>query len=167
MLRIATVTLIILQFSAYIAMSDCARSAAPKPDFLAGRWVLRNASDYEGRNWNGSTLRFTSRKKTPTGYRLTGYFDWRLGGETAGRESVKGSYDARTRRLSLEGYSIERGGVIVSAAYRAVLSKDGMAILQGTWQSTTGGQAAVPGKWEATLARRTKRSGAKILGRLM
>src|SRR5438876_7844746 len=52
-------------------------SAAPSkalPQLSYGTWTLRNAVDDEGKNWSGSTLKFTSQAVTSDGLLVHGEF---------------------------------------------------------------------------------------------
>ena len=141
-------TLLALCFS-MLVVGECI--AAPKPDFVAGKWVLTAAVDEDGTSWDGSTLKFTSQEKTTTGFRLSGYFVWRNRKEVRGRENVTGNYSEKTRILALEGHSIEKPVATVAAAYRAVLSSDRRFLSHGSWSTKNDGELAVSGKWTATL----------------
>ena len=127
------------------------RLPAAKPNLTYGVWTLFKSADAQGTDWSNSTLKFTTQQETPDGLRLTGFFDWRAGGKIAGREYVVGNYVAQSKQLFVEGQATQNMAKkpLALTSFSAKLTDDGRRLADGTWGSTPGRQASVPGRWEA------------------
>lgn len=129
------------------------------PNFTTGTWVLRNAIDSSGGNWNNSTLKFTSQKDTSGRLILSGIFTWRLNSVVMGTEQVNGNYEANSRKIKLKGRllsNVTRAGKAANldlGSYTAVLSADEQRLTEGTWGSASRSVEIVPlrnnNKWSA------------------
>jgi len=118
------------------------------PQLTYGTWTLHDALDDRGHNWSNSTLTITSQKSSPNGLLFDGYIEWRLDNVLLGTEFVSGNYLAAKREVFLKGYRVTDQR-IVEGAYSALLSDDGRSLTGGTWGSTGGRDAGVPGRWWA------------------
>jgi hypothetical protein len=127
------------------------RSPAAKPNLTYGVWTLFKSVDAQGTDWSNSTLKFTTQQETPDGLRLAGFFDWRAQGKIAGREYVVGNYVAQSKQLFVEGQATQNMAKkpLALTSFSAKLTDDGRRLADGTWGSTPGRQASVPGRWEA------------------
>jgi hypothetical protein len=121
-----------------------------------GTWTLINAVDDGGRDWSNSTLKFTAQEKVSDGFRLAGYFEWRVEDVLVGKEHFNGHFDPSNAEIILEGTSItqessHKATLLGKGSYSARLSPDGMKLTNGHWGSVTGvADPNVRGHWEAT-----------------
>jgi hypothetical protein len=126
----------------------------PREVALAPRWrgTWRDAA--------GHRYAFDLSLRREAGGRVEGYFDWELleapaGSPQAlrvhqtGRELVRGTYDARARRLELSGYRVSNPILLATDRYRVVLDEGG-AVFRGNslgagdaWSSTLEARAAL------------------------
>ena len=121
-----------------------------KPHLTYGTWTLLESKDDEGTDWSNSVLKFTKERPSDDGLELEGVFEWRNGHKLVGKEFVKGNYVESTRNLYIEGQSIEsESGELAVGSFSARLAEDNRHLLDGTWGSTVGNQAGVPGTWRA------------------
>lgn len=132
-----------------LARQAAALESAAMPDFTLGVWTLHDSVDDEGTVWNNSTLKFTSQSKTERGAKLEGYFEWRSFDVTVGREYVQAHYDAAAQQIFIEGQRSEPADRLGVGSFAAEVSEDGRRLISGTWGSTPGNLASVPGKWNA------------------
>lgn len=114
-----------------------------------GVWTLFDSTDDEGTEWNNSTLKFTKQVPVEGGVELEGYFEWRSFDQTVGIEYVRAHFDTRTHQLFIEGQRTEPADRLAVGSFAAEVTEDGRQLLRGTWGSTPGNLASVPGKWNA------------------
>jgi hypothetical protein len=125
-------------------------SVSKNPHLTYGTWTLVESKDDEGTDWSNSVLKFTRQQPTEDGLELEGVFEWRMGHKLIGKEYVKGNFVESTRNLYIEGQSIEsEGGELAVGSFSARLAEDNRHLLDGTWGSTIGNNAGVPGTWRA------------------
>ncbi len=134
--------------------------AAVWPNFTTGTWILRNAVDSSGGNWNNSVLKFTSQKDTAGRLMLSGMFTWKRNSIVLGTEQVSGSYTADDRMIKLKGLSVSNltaAGKVANldlGTYTVSLSADEQRLIEGTWGSGSSTVKIVPlrnnKKWTAT-----------------
>jgi hypothetical protein len=116
------------------------------PVLTYGTWTLTRAVDDSGSDWSNSTLKFTAQEKVPDGFRVAGYFDWRMNNLLVGREEVEGHFDPARSQIILDGKRIllaneqGTGPGLGLGSYSARLSSDGRTLLDGTWGTTAGVQ---------------------------
>ena len=116
-------------------------SATPSrvlPHLSYGTWTLRNATDDEGKNWNNSTVRFTSQEETPDGLFLRGEFTWRLDSNLIGTEEFTGRYVDANRQVIFEGQAVQptspsEANRLAVGSYSAVVSADERTLVDGRW----------------------------------
>lgn len=114
-----------------------------------GVWTLFDSTDDEGTLWNNSTLKFTKQVPVEGGVDLEGFFEWRSYDQTVGIEYVRAHFDTRTHQLFIEGQRTEPADRLAVGSFAAEVTPDGRQLLKGTWGSTPGNLASVPGKWNA------------------
>jgi hypothetical protein len=114
-----------------------------------GVWTLFDSTDDEGNLWNNSTLKFTKQVPVEGGVDLEGFFEWRSYDQTVGIEYVRAHFDTRTHQLFIEGQRTEPADRLAVGSFAAEVTPDGRQLLKGTWGSTPGNLASVPGKWNA------------------
>jgi hypothetical protein len=114
-----------------------------------GVWTLFDSTDDEGTLWNNSTLKFTKQVPVEGGVDLEGFFEWRSFDQTVGIEYVRAHFDTRTKQIFIEGQRAEPADVLAVGSFAAEVSEDGRQLLRGTWGSTPGNLASVPGEWNA------------------
>lgn len=130
--------------------------AAAHADLTRGTWTLIKAVDDSGTDWSNSTLKFTAEDKSKDGFRVAGYFEWRLQDMLVGKEQFSGYYDPAQSEIIFEGTSIAQEGNYTAAtlgkgSYSARLSPDGLTLSDGRWATVAGVPLAnVRGHWEAT-----------------
>jgi CheY-like chemotaxis protein len=130
------------------------------PNFTTGVWILHNAIDSSGGNWNNSTLKFTTQKDTTGRLMLSGMVTWRLNSALLGTEQFGGSYAADSRMIKLKGSSfssLTKAGKaldLVLGSFSAVLSADEQNLSEGTWGSANTSDKIMPlrnnSKWNAS-----------------
>ena len=76
--------------------------------------------------------------------RFSGYFDWRGGIDSGGREYFRGVYDPQTRKVTIQGYRLANAQGIGMGRYEALLARNGQDFVSGT-----SGGGVVSGMWEA------------------
>lgn len=104
-----------------------------------GWWEVRGRG---GRDWEGTLV------LERMGEVCAGHVEWRAasGPHARGRESLEGTFDARTRTLALRGRElVDAAGNIVRAEYRARVAESGRALVEGRWS----GEGVIPGEWSA------------------
>ena len=72
--------------------------------------------------------------------RFSGYFEWRGGIDSGGREYFRGVYDSQTRKVSIQGYRLANNRGIGLGKYEAFLTRNNNDFESGTWSG---------GTWEA------------------
>jgi hypothetical protein len=106
---------------------------ADAPAFTTGTWQLYDAVDDAGRDWSGSALVFVSALLGADGCLVDGYFDWMSNDRRTGRDLVRGTYQAPTRALQMETYSLENPQGIVPSQYDAAYDPATDELVGGTW----------------------------------
>jgi hypothetical protein len=125
-------------------------AVSTKPHLTYGTWTLLESKDDCGTDWSNSVLKFTKQQPCDDGLELEGVFEWRTGDKLIGREFVKGNYVESTRNLYIEGQKVESDtGELAVGSFSARLAEDNRHLLDGTWGSTVGNRAGVPGTWRA------------------
>lgn len=110
-----------------------------------GIWQIVG-KDEANSGWTGQ-IRFTGKTKSKSIVRYKGYFMWRSSdNETSGREYFTGSFNIRTGRLRLKGYSLKNvRGNLGLGIYIGYVNQKGRRISRGSWD----GIDAVKGNWSA------------------
>ncbi|MEN0110100.1 MAG: hypothetical protein AAF805_05205 [Planctomycetota bacterium] len=121
----------------------------PVHNLTLGVWTLFDSKDDEQTDWGHSTLKFTSQRQSAGAIELDGFFEWRSFGTTVGREFVRAQYDVASQQLFIEGQRVEPPGRLAVGSFSARVSPDGRKLVSGTWGSTPGNLASVPGRWNA------------------
>jgi CheY-like chemotaxis protein len=139
------------------------------PNFTTGVWIMRNAVDSSGQNWNNSTLKFTSQKDTAGRLILSGVFTWRSNSVLMGTEQFMGSYATDSRMINLKGRSVSsltKAGKELNlglGSYTAVLTANEQNLSEGTWGSASSSNKIVPlknnNKWSASRDSSIKKAG--------
>jgi CheY-like chemotaxis protein len=139
------------------------------PNFTTGVWILRNAVDSSGINWNNSILKFTSQKDTTGRLILSGVFTWRSNSVLMGTEQFMGSYATDSRMINLKGRSVSsltKAGKELNlglGSYTAVLTANEQNLSEGTWGSASSSNKIVPlknnNKWSASRDSSIKKAG--------
>ena len=152
--------ILLASYGMLLARPPAALPGKPTVDASAvltrGTWTLIRAIDDGGKDWSNSTLKFTSQEEVSDGFRVAGYFEWRLDDVLVGREQFDGHYQPSQAQVILEGRSVTQehganGAILGPGSYSAKLSPDGRALTDGTWGTVTGvADANVRGRWEAT-----------------
>ena len=123
-------------------------SVVTKPRLTYGTWTLEESKDDSGTDWSNSVLKFTEQRPTEDGLELEGIFEWRIGSTLVGKEFVKGNYVEATRNIHIEGQAVEsETDELAVGSFSARLAEDDRHLLDGTWGSTVGNRAGVPGTW--------------------
>jgi hypothetical protein len=128
------------------------REAPPKsgaPNLTIGSWTIVSSIDDAGNNYAGSTLRFLTQHELGDRIEASGFFEWRLGQESLGREQVVAIYDPATRQLFIEGKYTDNPEVLAPGSFSAELSEDGRQLLNGRWGNVPGERVGILGTWEA------------------
>jgi len=92
---------------------------------------------------------------------FSGYFEWRGGNNSSGREYFRGAFEPRTGKVSIQGYRLANDRGIGLGSYEAFLTRDNNDFISGTWSGGSwegkwqkGGQVNVPfprvGTWSLT-----------------
>jgi hypothetical protein len=150
----ATVAIALSTVAAIVCFGRAAVAPPPppvRPELTGARFTLRGAIDGAGKDWSNSVLQFTSQETTEDGLRLRGTFTWRLDNVVMGTEDVTGHYEAKTRRITLEGNAVREiphVGVerLTVRSYSAVLAGD-RTFVDGRWGSFQ--PDGILGRWEA------------------
>ena len=124
------------------------KTGTPPIDMPVGTFSI-SGDDDAGTTWLGTLVV----QKDGEG-RLRGQVDW-LGRSTdgnnvlfmSGRELLDVSFDEKMRTLELKGTSVIYANGILPGYYRCTFSKDGLSLLNGSWQSLDGSTVGAPGKW--------------------
>ncbi len=107
-------------------------------------WVV-SARDVAGTNWSNSILNFTSQTPEASGRcHVEGSFDWVGNGVPRGRELFRGTL-SDDRELMLRGFALVNPINIGLASYKAEVTADGNAIINGVWSDPL----VIPGTWSA------------------
>lgn len=128
------------------------REAPPKsgtPNLTIGAWTIVSSVDDAGNDYAGSTLRFLTQHDLGDRVEASGFFEWRLGQESLGREQVVAIYDPATRQLFIEGKYTDNPEVLAPGSFSAELSEDGRQLLNGRWGNVPGERVGILGTWEA------------------
>jgi hypothetical protein len=96
-------------------------SVARQQVLTPGVWTLRGVSNH-GIAWTADLMLKSD---------LSGTLVWKKDGSRVGNEDFRGSYNAKTRQLTLVGY--QKAGEILNGTYKATLSEDGRRLIAGTW----------------------------------
>jgi hypothetical protein len=144
MLKRLLITLAVLT-ALYMVPSKAAAQSSAWTAPKAGVWKVTGRDD-DGTRWTGS-FTVTRRQRVGSHFEIHGYFRWRsLDGETAGRESVKGTFYPANGKLSLRGYAVKsERGEIMRTTYASRVSNRGRSITKGRWY----GKDVVKGTWRA------------------
>ena len=105
--------------------------------------------DDVGNDYAGSTLRFLTQHDLGDRVEASGFFEWRLGQESLGREQVVATYDPSTRQLFIEGKYTDNPDVLAPGSFSAELSEDGRQLVNGRWGNVPGERVGILGTWEA------------------
>lgn len=121
----------------------------PVHNLTHGVWTLYDSRDDEQTDWGHSTLKFTSQRQSAGAIELEGFFEWKSFGTAVGREFVRAHYDVASQQLFITGQRVEPAGRLAVGSFSAQVAPDGRKLVRGTWGSTPGNLASVPGQWNA------------------
>ena len=134
--------------AAIVATRDApAKSGAP--NLTIGTWTIASSVDDAGNDYAGSTLKFLTQHDVGDRVEASGFFEWRLGQESLGREQVVATYDPATRQLFIEGKYTDNPDVLAPGSFSAELSEDGRQLVNGRWGNVPGERVGILGTWEA------------------
>jgi hypothetical protein len=137
MMRVVKLLVAVLMMQLIVS---CSSKSQPEPS-LAGKWKITSAVGNDDLHWTGS---FTL---TQNGGSYNGLFTWdSADGQQSGTDSVTGTYDTKTRVLTLNTVAVT--GNIQSVKYTADVSASGTS-MTGIWTGSTDGTIAHPGHWTA------------------
>jgi hypothetical protein len=123
--------------------SGCEAPVTKLPD-LTGKWLICNALDTNGRIWT-AVLTLENETRTCEGATVAGNFHWVTTnlGAAAGDTLCTGTYDAATKKLTLDEYKVTGGPVATGI--------DTMFYDAGSDTMTNGGWtcSCAPGMWNA------------------
>lgn len=119
------------------------------PNLTIGTWTIVSSVDDAGNDLAGSTLRFLSQHDLGDRVEASGFFEWRSGQESLGREQVVATFDPATRQIFIEGKYTDNPEVLAPGSFSAELSEDGRQLLNGRWGNVPGERVGILGTWEA------------------
>jgi hypothetical protein len=123
--------------------SGCEAPVTKLPD-LTGKWLICNALDTNGRIWTG-VLTLESETRTCEGATVAGNFHWvttNLGAAT-GDTLCAGTYDAVTKKLTLDEYKVT-GGTVATGIDTMFYDAGSDTMTNGGWTCS-----CAPGMWNA------------------